>query len=371
MKILPQKLRISLIFVLSICSILFLSVARADTTCITNFAKKQCANFQILPRVIVKTQLSKKALANKLKRPVQRLAVLQDSSLYLVNHKRSLAYANKLQKDKDIIYAQPDVLQKRHNQKYKTKVVSTSLPLTKIWKKTKGKGIKIAIIDDGFNLQHEDLKGVRVGFQYDVEQRVLDASPKSKLDKHGTQVAGVIFAQHNGIGVNGIAPEAELIAIRQTSNITSKTILAFTVAKLAKADIINCSWKSAVLMQPVYDVILNTITHGRKGKGTAVVFAAGNSAKRILPLSSEAAINEAIIVGATQAYSNYGASVDFVIQSGIKTTKIKGYGYFGGTSATAPIISGLLALKMSKEKNLTIKELIIKLKEDMDEYRKK
>ena len=144
----------------------------AKAVCITNFNKNICANFQILPRVIIKTKLTKNQLRKELSLPIQLLATLHDSNLFMVRHNKSLDYAKKLEKKVFIIYAQPDIFQKKQNSsnKYdKQQDLSTRYHLSDIWNKTKGEGIKIAIIDDGFNLDHEDLKGVDIAFEYDVE----------------------------------------------------------------------------------------------------------------------------------------------------------------------------------------------------------
>ena len=321
-----------------------------------------CNNFTILESIIIKSSLSKKALQTKLNKPLQQIAFLKKSNLFLLQSKAPISEAIMLAKKTFITYAQPDILQTR--QKYQKRVdnIISSYHLKDIGETTKGLGIKIAIIDDGINLSHADLKGINIALEYDVEQKKLNASPKVKRDTHGTQVAGIIFAQHNTIGIDGIAPLAELISIRQVNNQTSHTILAFTVANLAKADIINCSWNSLVLLEPVYDVIVDISQRGREGKGTAIVVSAGNSSKEILAYSTESSIDEAIVVGATQHYSNYGKYVDFILPSGIKTTKTEGYGIFGGTSATAPIISGILALMMSKNPTLKTTTLVDKLK---------
>ena len=208
-------------------------------------------------------------------------------------------------------------------------------------------------------MAHEDLKNVDVTFSYDVNIKELNSKPKVKIDKHGTQVAGIIFSQHNGIGNDGIAPEASLIAIRQTTNITSDVILAFTVADKSRADIINCSWNSPLLLEPVYDIITYLIEKGRNNKGMAIVFSAGNDGKKLKPYSTEASIPEVITVGSFQKHSNNGEMVDFIMQSNVNTTKYNGsYGKFGGTSATAPIISGYIALEMSRSPDLSLNEII-------------
>lgn len=326
-----------------------------------NFGKEVCKEFKLLNGVIVKSRLSKTLLKAKLNKPLKQIAFLENSNLYLVESQEPLNYSKELSKKEYVIYAQPNILQTINKSYVSGGDLTTKYNLKELWRKTKGKGVKIAIIDDGFNLAHEDLKGVNVLFSYDADNKNLDASPKLKVDAHGTQVAGVIFAQHNGVGADGVAPEASLIAIRQASNVTSDTVVSFTVASKAGADIINCSWNSPILLEPVYDVIKSL------SKNIAIVFAAGNDHKEIKPYSTEASIPEVITVGATQTYSNFGDAVDFIIPSNVLTTKEDGtYGKFGGTSAVAPVISGLLALQMALNKNKSIHELQKTLKGALD-----
>ncbi len=330
--------------------------------CITNFQKEVCSDFELRDGVIIKSSISKEKLKEKLNRPLKQIAFLENSNLYLVDSNDSLNYSKELAKKEYIIYAQPNISQTKEKSLQPSQNITKQYNLGKIWQSTQGKGVNIAIIDDGFNIEHEDLQGVHVLFSYDADNKNLDSSQKLNIDTHGTQVAGIIFAQHNGIGIDGIAPKANLIAIRQTTNITSDTVLSFTVAQKVGADIINCSWNSPLLLEPVYDIIKYL------SKETAIVFAAGNNHKKIEPLSIEASIPEVITVGATQKYSNYGEMVDFVIPSGVTSTKADGtYGNFGGTSATAPIISGLLALKLSQNRDKPIEEIVKILKKELHE----
>jgi len=341
-------------------ALILMSSLFSKEVCITNFNKQLCKDFDILNSVIVKSSLSKKELKDKLNKPIKQIAFLDNTNLFLVDSNDSLEYSQELANKEYIIYAQPNISQTKDINFKPTQNITKKYKLDSIWKTTKGEGVNIAIIDDGFNLEHEDLKGLNLLFSYDADNKSFDSSSKLKVDTHGTQVAGIIFAQHNGIGIDGIAPKANLIAIRQTTNITSDTIVAFTVAKKAGADIINCSWNSPILLEPVYDVI-KALSHD-----TAIVFAAGNSHKKILPYSTEASIKEVVTVGATQGYSNYGDMVDFKILSGIMTTKQNGtYGKFGGTSATAPMISGLLALKIAQNRNNPIPDIIAILKKEI------
>jgi subtilisin family serine protease len=240
-----------------------------------------------------------------------------------------------------------------------------------LWKKSKGKGVKIAVIDDGFDLKHKEFENLKTNFTYDATQRTLDIAPKDNIDTHGTKIAGVLFAKHDSQGIEGISPEAEFIAIRQPDTWTSNTLLSFYVAKLSKADIINCSWNSPQLMQPVADVVNDLANKGRRGKGMAVIFAAGNKGIEIMPNSTEASIDSAIVVGASNLmamrplkFSNQGKSVDLLsfgrpVQTTMPDNK---YGSFGGTSLASTIVSGLSALILSQNPEFTIKQLQEELK---------
>lgn len=79
-----------------------------------------------------------------------------------------------------------------------------------------GKGVKLAIIDTGVNANHPRLAGrVTAGGDYveTNERGIVDC------DGHGTKVAGVAAASRDAqTGFVGAAPDAEIIAIRQTSN---------------------------------------------------------------------------------------------------------------------------------------------------------
>ncbi|MCP3675931.1 MAG: S8 family serine peptidase [Gammaproteobacteria bacterium] len=273
---------------------------------------------------------------------------------------------------------QPDLLQLIHkNSADSSKPLGTVFPpyinmyhIKKLWQTTKGAGVKIAIIDDGFALSHPEFNVLKVDFSYDVSQKKLSSLPVLALDTHGTKVAGVIFAQHDAQGIEGIAPEASFIAIRQPDTWTSNTLLSFQVAKLAGADVINCSWHSSYLLQPIKDVIDDLSFHGRNGKGIAVVISAGNNNQIITSGSSEAAIASAIVVGAVDEltnkklnFSNYGQSVDLMIYAkAVKSTIVGGgYGTFSGTSLSAAIVSGLAALAIAEQPQIKLNQLVDKL----------
>lgn len=270
-----------------------------------------------------------------------------------------------------VLAAQPDLLQ-IHDKSGRSAIhrepadYIRKLGIDGLWKDTRGRGVKVAIIDDGFDLNHEDLHGVALTFGYDLESGTLDPSPRLAFDTHGTEVAGIIFARHNGLGIDGIAPEADFIAIRHPDTWTSQTILSFYLAKIAGADIINCSWKSRYLLEPIADVINDLTSKGRGGKGVVMIFAAGNEGTALTDHGSEAALPGVITVGAAGKdgrplkFSNFGKWVDvYTFGRNIMTTSngAKKYALFSGSSASAAIVSGTIALFLSREPDLGLTDV--------------
>lgn len=289
-----------------------------------------------------------------------------------------LPVSEKVKRNTNVLLVQPDILQLKITTALADHVIEADvsymaqLPIRALWQQTRGSGVKLAIIDDGIDLSHPAFAGVNVAFAYDTESRQLNARPQRRIDHHGTRVAGVIFARA-GPGafssLHGIAPDAQLIAIRQPDSWTSNTLLAFHLAQLANADIINCSWHTNFLLQPIADVVNDLAVHGRGGKGVAVIFAAGNDSKSLAGFSTEARIGSAITVGALDATgmrlasSNFGSDVDLsVYGAGIKSTaNHHKYQYFSGTSLSAAIVSGVAALFLSNEPDLTLPQLVAAL----------
>ncbi len=237
-----------------------------------------------------------------------------------------------------------------------------------------GRGIKVAVIDDALDVTHEDLRGAVVR-TYDVASKTEDVMPRSNAQNHGTEVTGVIAARSNDRGIAGIAPQVSIYFIRLPfgGNVYDTQIVeAFEKAKEWGVDIINCSWGSGEVSDTVRSAIVELAEQGRGGRGTLIVFAVGNGATDKLgdPIGNdESSIPQVLAVGASTIenrralYSNYGKSLDLMAPGGehVGLTTLDQSGYrgvapgvgnyllyndkeaFAGTSAAAPIVTGVIA----------------------------
>ncbi|OHD94481.1 MAG: hypothetical protein A2019_05965 [Sulfurimonas sp. GWF2_37_8] len=244
-----------------------------------------------------------------------------------------------------------------------------------------GKGVKIAIIDDGLDMTHEDLVGAIIN-SYDMNTKTTNVSHTTACGFHGTAVTGIIGARVNHKGIHGIASSSSIIFLKYKEFMSeSETIELFAKAEEFGADIINCSWGTNDVSQPVKEKIQDLAINGRNGKGTIIVFAAGNENKDMG--NDESSIPEVIAVGATDKdnlrvwYSNYGQNLDVMApggsdigittlddmyQNGLSSMDENYFLYnddypFIGTSASAPIVSGAIALLLEKNPNVTRAEV--------------
>lgn len=115
-------------------------------------------------------------------------------------------------------------------------------------RRSRGTGVRIAVIDTGVDLRHPDLRGRIIAHRNFVD----DDEAQFVRDRHGTEVAGVIAAvANNGIGIVGIAPDSRLLAFKACWQLEGSSggavCNSFTLAQgleaaiVAHADIVNLS----------------------------------------------------------------------------------------------------------------------------------
>ncbi len=249
--------------------------------------------------------------------------------------------------------------------------------------------ITIAIIDDGFDLEHPDFDILgKVRAPYDASE--FDSNPRPSdtrfKENHGTSCAGVAVAARGGGVSIGIAPDCSLMPIRNAGSLGDYEVaLAFYHAYQNGADVISCSWgppdayinefwPMPRLTQYVIDIC---VERGRSGKGIPIFFAAGNG-NEPLALDGYANYENVIAIAACTNqnqkawYSDYGENVWVTAPSnggtlGIFTTDrvgVEGYSWnsdyteeFGGTSSATPLVAGIAALMLSANSDLTVDQI--------------
>lgn len=146
----------------------------------------------------------------------------------------------------------------------------------------KGQGVNVLVLDDGVDIRHEDLvANVNTSMTWKFQNTNTDPSPTGN-NAHGTNVAGIIAAAQNGIGVMGIAPRVTLGAAGDIRTATSYEIIsAFGGAPWSiNAHVINYSIGNNPESPPDYSdedaVGRQPLANLRGGKGIIIVQSAGN-----------------------------------------------------------------------------------------------
>ncbi|MBA9026004.1 S8 family peptidase [Peribacillus huizhouensis] len=246
----------------------------------------------------------------------------------------------------------------------------------KLWEKSKGKDITVAILDTGCDVDHPDLQGRIIGGRNFTEDDNGNSDIFKDYNGHGTHVAGTIAAVENGVGVVGVAPEANLLILKVLDHRGSGQyewiINGINYAVEQKVDIISMSLGGPEDVPELHQAIQNAIA-----KHILVVCAAGNEGDgrdTTDELGYPGCYNEVISVGSVDLnrrssdFTNSNKEVDLVAPGEeILSTYLGGkYAKLSGTSMATPHISGALALikeisNKSFERNLTEPELYAQL----------
>jgi subtilisin-like proprotein convertase family protein len=148
----------------------------------------------------------------------------------------------------------------------------------------RGEGIRIAVVDDGLEINHEDLAAnVATGLSHNY----INGTSNPTGGWHGTSVAGVIAARDlNGLGVRGVAPRANLVGynlIATDATSTSSNTADSATRGSPNVHICNNSWgpPDGIGTLASSDSLWNTaiasgLINGRGGKGTVYLWAGGN-----------------------------------------------------------------------------------------------
>ena len=254
------------------------------------------------------------------------------------------------------------------------------LNVTSVWEDYTGEGIRVAIVDDGMDFEHEDLAdNVDTASNYSF---VDGETVRDQYPWHGTSVSGIIAARDNTVGVRGVAPRATIYSYNLLSG--EETDMNEAIAMSQNADdtaVNNNSWGPGDSGVPSTSpeiwktAIESAITTGYDGKGVFYVWAAGNGGSddnsnldeyaNFYGVTAACAVN---YDGERSGYSEQGANLwvcgpsndsFFSFQPGITTTAVEDRytTYFGGTSAAAPMVSGVAALIRDANDALTWRDI--------------
>ena len=148
-----------------------------------------------------------------------------------------------------------------------------------------GKGVVVAIVDEGLEIAHEDLSAnMVVNGSWDFVGNDLDPTNQANDGDHGTSVAGLLASVGwNGVGGRGVAPSASLKGFNLIKNqLVSNYVSALGGASYSfDVDIFNQSYgsspiSSSTLNTTVEAQYLSGVTSLRGGKGAVYIKSGGN-----------------------------------------------------------------------------------------------
>lgn len=246
-----------------------------------------------------------------------------------------------------------------------------------------GRGVRIAVLDDGLEYTHDDLRNNYDPYiSYDVNEGDEDPLPRyelSGINGHGTRCAGEIAMEANNrkCGV-GVAFEASIGGIKLLDGLVNDRIEGEALGyKTELVDIYTASWGPAddgkSLEAPgrlAMEALERGIRMGRGGKGSLYVWASGNGGSKSDDCGCDGYVGSIYTIAVCSASQTgrfpwYGESCPATLvttySSGayhdqmIATTDLKNTctTRHTGTSASAPLAAGILALALQVNKNLT------------------
>ncbi|MFG2717991.1 type VII secretion-associated serine protease mycosin [Streptomyces sp. NPDC048416] len=259
--------------------------------------------------------------------------------------------------------------------------------LDELWHQSTGKGVRVAVIDTGVDIQNAQLKGaVDASKGKNLLPKDLKDPSNQPLPRgaengttdtvgHGTKVAGIIAARPaQGTGFVGLAPDATIIPLQQNDadgHGTAQTLAnAIQDAIDAGADVINISQDTANAVEPA--ATLKQAVDAALAKDIVVVASAGNdglggNVKPTYPASYPGVLAVAASDRNNEraAFSQSGAFVGVAAPGVDMISTVPGGGHCAdsGTSFSAPYVAAVAALIKAKHPHWTQREIVAQIQQ--------
>ena len=236
----------------------------------------------------------------------------------------------------------------------------------RVWPFTRGSGQIVAVLDGGVDAGQPQLAGHVTGSE----------SAQQDCSGHGTQVAGVIVAQHrDGVGFQGLAPAAKVLSVRVTpsDDASAPDSTKIDPKRLAEGIDTAVSKGAHIITMSVVtyqdDPALQGAVRRAQQHGALVVAAVGDDADNGSPTPYPAAYRGVIGVGAlgpdgaVVQSSQQGPYVDLVAPGSniVTTQRESGMTMVAGTAYAAGFVSGIAALAWSAHPDLNAEQLAHRL----------
>ncbi len=221
------------------------------------------------------------------------------------------------------------------------------------WKTRTGKGISVAVIDSGIDVNHPDLRGkIKVSVEAKKENNRIIFEPSSDGDSagHGTACAGII---------SKIAPEAELYSIKVLGagglGDGQAFLAGLEYAIKNRYRIVNLSLGTT---KPQFVTPLHDLLDRAYQSGCIVVAAANNFPQPSFPSvfsSSLISVSKSAEINPLNFGFKFGEIIELTAPGvNVQTTWLEnGYKSLTGNSFACPQIVGIIALLLEENPNLT------------------
>jgi|GEM_PF-1954018 len=234
------------------------------------------------------------------------------------------------------------------------------MKLNNVWKKTKGDGVVIAILDSGINKNLEKRVEKQIVSPYNFLEKNTNINDKNG---HGTALASILLHNDKETNFFAISPNIKimpLVVIDESGRIDAKNVSdAIIYAVDHDAQIINMSFGFKITSE----LIKNAINYAYE-KNVFLIAAVGDyeEEKVLFPASNDKVIG-------VQAQSIYGTRYKKASWGNELNIKIPGENILclngddlieknSGSSYSTIIFSGILALKLSYDDNFSVDEII-------------